>query len=153
MTQGYQVGLSLRLPQDRLSPPIVRHLTRDALDELGVVEEVIRDIELAISEACANVLDHAGSNDAYDVSVTIRPDRCELRVVDVGRGIDHDTVEVDMADPDRDGGRGLALMDTLMDHVRLDSEPERGTLVLLVKRLAFREEAPARRLLANEGQW
>jgi serine/threonine-protein kinase RsbW len=99
------------------------------------------------------VLHHADSDDAYDVTVTIRPNRCELRVVDVGRGFDHDTVDVDMPNPDRESGRGLALMDALMDQVRLASEPERGTLVRLVKRLAFREGAPARHLLAKEGPW
>jgi serine/threonine-protein kinase RsbW len=147
---GYGVTLAVCLPRDAMSVPIVRHLVRYALDEVGVLEETSNDIELALTEACANVMDHAGPGDRYEVTVTIGAERCELRVVDIGHGFDHHTVA---SAPQGDGhlnaerGRGLGLMHALVDHIELLSEPEAGTLVRLVKRLAFDEHAPARRLL------
>jgi serine/threonine-protein kinase RsbW len=142
--------LAIRLPRDELSVPVIRHLVGDALKHIGVLDWVRTDIELALTEACTNVLDHSGPGDAYDVTVTIRPDRCELRIIDIGHGFDHSSVagsdDVN-ADMTAEQGRGLGLMHALVDHIELVSEPEAGTLVRLVKQLAFDEEVAARRLL------
>ncbi|MFL6239832.1 MAG: ATP-binding protein [Actinomycetes bacterium] len=148
---GYGVSIALRLPRDALSVPVIRHLVSYALAEVGVLEEVSHDIQLALTEACANVLRHSGPGDSYDVSVTIGPDDCEIRVVDIGHGFDHASVleTADLGTPDLNAerGRGLGLMHALVDHVELRSEPEAGTLVRLSKRLDFDEAAFTRRLL------
>jgi serine/threonine-protein kinase RsbW len=147
---GYGVTLAICLPRDELSVPVIRHLTRHALDQVGVLDEISSDIELALTEACTNVLDHAGPGDAYEVTVTIGPERCELRVVDVGHGFDHTSVAISAGSDGgliAERGRGLGLMQALVDHIELVSEPEAGTLVRLVKRLGFDESAPGRRLL------
>jgi serine/threonine-protein kinase RsbW len=146
---GYGVTLAVCLPRDALSVPVIRRLVRHALDEVGVLERISDDIAVALTEACANVLDHSGPGDAYEVAVTIGPEQCELRVVDVGRGFDHATVSAtkDNGDQFSERGRGLGLMHALVDHIELVSEPEAGTLVHLVKQLAFDDDAPARRLL------
>jgi serine/threonine-protein kinase RsbW len=146
---GYGVSLAICLPTDELSVPVIRHLVRYALDEVGVLAAISSDIEVALTEACANVLDHSGPGDAYDVSVAIGPDSCELRVVDVGHGFDHASVQnkPGTQDLDAERGRGLDLMHALVDHIELVSAPEEGTLVHLVKKLAFDDSAPARRLL------
>lgn len=147
---GYGVTLAVCLPRDAISVPIIRHLVRYALDEVGVLEEISNDIELALTEACANVMDHAGPGDRYEVTVTVQAERCELRVVDLGHGFDHRTLASAPQDDSQlkaERGRGLGLMHALVDHIELVSEPEAGTLVRLVKRLAFNEHAPARRLL------
>jgi serine/threonine-protein kinase RsbW len=143
------ISISLQLPRDRLSVPVIRHLARYALKEVGVTDEVAFDVELALSEACTNVLSHSGPGDAYQVSISIRAEHCELRITDTGRGFDHVTVRERVAGQDAERGRGLALMQTVMDQVDFVSEPERGTLVLLTKRLSFDEESPARILLAE----
>lgn len=114
-----------------------------------MLDAISSDIEISLTEACANVLDHAGPGDSYDVSVTIGPDSCELRVIDVGHGFDHATVQSESRphDLDAERGRGLRLMHALVDHIELTSAPEEGTLVHLVKKLAFDDSSPARRLL------
>lgn len=149
ITAGYGVSIALCLPRDELSVPVVRRLVGHALEQVGVRAAVLDDLLLALSEACSNVLDHAGPSDAYDVRVQIGPEHCELRIVDVGRGFDHTslTTEPGGADPHAEQGRGLGLMHALVDQVELRSEPESGTLVRLVKTLEFDETAPARRLL------
>jgi serine/threonine-protein kinase RsbW len=150
-SMGYGVSLALRLPRDAMSVPVIRHLVRYALSEVGVVDDVSHDIELALTEACANVLRHAGPGDSYDVTVTIGPDDCEIRVVDIGHGFDHvsvmETADLGTPDLNAERGRGLGLMHALVDEVELRSEPEAGTLVCLVKRLEFDEKAAARRVL------
>jgi serine/threonine-protein kinase RsbW len=148
---AYGVSLGLRLPRDALSVPVIRHLVRYALTEVGVLEHVSDDIELALAEACTNVLNHSGPGDSYDVSVTIGPEVCEIRVIDIGHGFDHATVleASDLGTPDLNAerGRGLGLMHALVDHVELRSVPESGTLVRLIKKLDFDDAAAAERLL------
>jgi serine/threonine-protein kinase RsbW len=149
-TRGLQVALSLRLPRDELSVPFVRRLTRHALAEVGVVDDDRHAVELVLTEAAANVLEHAGPGDLYDVNVEINPTACEIRVIDVGRGFDHERLGGEMADTSAEAGRGIALMHTLMDQVLFTSHPERGTIVHLVKHLQFDDDAPARALMLRE---
>lgn len=149
VTLGFRIALSLRLPRDRLSVPLIRHLCRHAMQEVGVVDEHLGDVELALTEACTNVLDHAGPGDAYDVELSIRPDACDIRVIDIGHGFDAGSLGEAMAGPSAEEGRGISLMHALMDQVRLVSEPESGTIVHLVKRLAFDDSVPARRLMLD----
>lgn len=146
---GHGISMSLQLPRDRMSVPVIRHLARYALREVGVDEDAIFDIELALSEACTNVIAHSGPGDAYEVAVSIKAESCELRITDTGRGFDHVTVREHRAGQDAERGRGMALMQTVMDRVDFVSVPERGTLVTLVKRLTFDESSPVRLLLAE----
>ena len=141
--------VSLELPRDRVSIPVVRHVVRYVLAEVGVVDDIVHDVELALSEACANVLDHAGAGDSYEISISIQTDVCQLRVVDRGHGFDYVSVQERKIGTDDERGRGLVLMHALMDGVQLESEPERGTLVTLMKRLAFGHDSPARTLMAE----
>lgn len=143
---GFRINLTLQLPRDRASIPVVRHLTNNALAEVGVRDSIRSDVELAVTEACANVLDHAGSGDAYDVIVSVADDTCEMRVVDVGRGFDYDSLVGREASIDDENGRGIALMRALMDTVLFTSEPESGTVVHLVKGLDFDDSSPALQL-------
>ncbi len=145
--KDFVVALTLRLPRDQLSVPVGRHLTSHALAEVGVLEAVADDVELALAEACANVVAHSGPGDVYDVTITIGPQTCEIRVTDIGRGFDHASLSREMARADAESGRGVALMHALMDQVRFTSEPEQGTVVHLVKRLEFDDDRPARRLM------
>lgn len=142
------ISISLQLPRDVLSVPVARHITRYALKEVGVTEEVGMDIELALSEACTNVLNHAGAGDAYEVIISIHGTRCALRIADTGHGFDHVTVRRQQAGQDAERGRGMALMQSVMDQVDWESEPEQGTLVTLTKELDFDHNSPARQLLA-----
>jgi serine/threonine-protein kinase RsbW len=147
VTPGFRVALALVLPRDKHSVVLARRLAHHALAEAGAVEQHARDVELALAEAAANVIDHSGPGDIYRVSVEVRPETCELRVVDVGRGFDHQSLSREMAHVSAEEGRGIALMHALMDQVRFDSRPEQGTIVHLVKHLEYDERSPIRRLM------
>jgi len=147
---GFRFTLSLQLPRDRLSVPVTRHLIRAAMSEVGVLEEDSAAVELALTEACANVIDHSGPGDVYDVAVSVGPSDCHIRVIDVGHGFDHVALRPTMAAMDAEHGRGVALMHALVDHVRFESEPEKGTIVHLVKALRFDDGVPARKLMLEE---
>ncbi|CAN5566900.1 hypothetical protein BH20ACT2_BH20ACT2_13000 [soil metagenome] len=126
---------ALCLPREAVTVPMARHLTRDSLRELGVKHTCIEDIELALGEACANVLRHAGGDDEYEIAVDIDGERCTVRVHDRGRGFDPDAVHPALADAER--GRGLELMRLLVDELRIESRIDEGTVVVLAKELTF----------------
>ena len=43
---------------------------------------------LALTEACANVVQHAGEHEEYQVDVAITDDTCRISVLDDGQGFD-----------------------------------------------------------------
>jgi serine/threonine-protein kinase RsbW len=78
----------LVFPRETISVPVVRRVLGETLDRLGVDEECIADLLLAVTEACTNVLRHSGPGFRYEVTATVGPDSCVLEVVDNGRGFD-----------------------------------------------------------------
>ncbi len=137
-----EVMLALCLPQDASTVPFARHIARYAMEELGVTPDCIYDVEVALTEACANVIRHAESDDEYEIQVSIGEDQCELRVKDTGRGFDVESLS-ERTDGSAERGRGVALMRALVDTINFDSDPESGTVVHLVKRLSFGRSRPS----------
>lgn len=144
-----EVNLSLCLPHDALSVPVVRHICRFALDEVGVQESCLSDITLALTEACTNVLDHANDGVEYHVVISIDEARCAIRVKDAGGGFDHSNAGELVADGTAESGRGLRLISELVDRVQFTSKPEDGMIVHLEKELEFDGAHPVRRRLAS----
>ena len=145
------VSLAVVLPRDTMSIPVVRHLCQHALRELGSDGACAEDIGLAVTEACANVVQHAGPGEAYRVEVDIADSACELRVLDQGGRFVAEAAEASVEDRARDPmsetGRGLAIIRALMDDLSFESQPARGTVVRMVKLLEFEPDAPAHTLL------
>ena len=133
-----KMSLSLELPRDRASVPLARHLASRSLLELGVLDDIVHDMEIALSEVCTNVIDHADVGDSYDVEIFVRGHDCEIRVIDSGRGFDAIALADSGPDTDFERGRGLAIVRAVMDHVNLQSHTDGGTLVTLEKHLEFK---------------
>ena len=142
-----EISLRLRLPSDEASVPLVRHLCGDALRKLRVDEDCVGDVEVAITEACTNVVKHsAGSHDEYNVSIVIDGRHCEISVSDAGIGFDHEGYPGQLPHASAESGRGITLMRALVDNVKFVSRPADGTIVHLVKTLDLLEDSPSERL-------
>ena len=87
-----EIKMVLFLPRDSLSVPVSRQVLDSCLETLGVTPDTRADIALALSEACANVIRHAGPGEEYEVQVSTKGRRCAIEVVNAGS---------------RDGGSGL----------------------------------------------
>jgi serine/threonine-protein kinase RsbW len=127
-----------------LSVPVMRRVLGDTLRGIGVNEDSVADILLAATEACTNVVLHAGqSAPAYTVAATVDDAACRVEVTDVGQGCRprHNVVRRDPgrrpAEPGTlaESGRGLDIMRACMDTVTLRSTPGQGTQVVLGKRI------------------
>jgi len=138
------LDLSVSLPRESVSVPVVRRLAGQALRAFGVDDGDVDDVMLAITEACANVIDHAGATDTYDVKIEFSAERCAITVVDQGRGFDAAQVP-ETVSQDAEMGRGLVLMRALVDNVAFRNEPQAGAVVHMVKTLNYDANHPMRR--------
>lgn len=136
-----ELSLALTLPRDEQTVPVARHVVRNAMEQVGVDETSVYDIELALSEACTNVLLHSGPGDQYVVRLDLEDRLGVIRVIDVGHGFDSARLQASDALPEDERGRGLGLMQALVDKVDFTSRPEAGTIVTLEKALDYRDEA------------
>lgn len=139
------LDLSVSLPRESVSVPVVRRLAAQALRAFGVYDEDVDDVQLAITEACANVIDHAAETDTYEVKIELAADRCALTIVDQGSGFNAAGVP-EQAEHDAEMGRGLTLMRALVDNVAFRNEPQAGAVVHMVKTLRYDVSHPLRRV-------
>jgi serine/threonine-protein kinase RsbW len=147
-----EIKLTLSLPRDEISIPVVRRICNQSLTVLGVSRECIGDVELALTEACANVLLHARDGDEYEVSAGVDDETAVIEVIDRGGGFEPASVVV--GDVDSEHGRGIFLMRALMDDVQFVTVdgPNPGTRVQLTKRLVWEDAAPGLRLATEVTQ-
>ena len=103
----------------------VRRAVAHAAREAGFGELRLHELRLAVTEACANAIMHAGGGDGscgFEVAVSARGDALEVAVRDHGGGM--------RSRPDSPGaGFGLSIIGQLADDVELDTPPGGGTRV------------------------
>jgi serine/threonine-protein kinase RsbW len=144
-----EINYSLMLPRDALTVPVVRRLVCNAMEELGVVDSDTQDVGLAVTEACANVVEHSSaSEDEYHIHITINEERCDIRIIDTGRGFDAGSLDSSPIDRNLEAerGRGIRMMQALADTAEFISEPEQGTIVHLGKLLRLEQDSMLLRL-------
>jgi serine/threonine-protein kinase RsbW len=136
-----ELSLALTLPRDEQTVPVARHIVRNAMEQVGVESTCVYDVELAMSEACTNVLLHSGPGDQYVVRLDLEDGVGVIRVIDVGHGFDSTRLQAEDPLLEDERGRGLGLMEALVDRVDFTSRDEAGTIVTLEKVLTYRDEA------------
>jgi serine/threonine-protein kinase RsbW len=134
------ISLALTLPRDEQTVPVARHIVRNAMEQVGVESTCVYDVELALSEACTNVLLHSGPGDQFVVRLDLDDRLGVIRVIDVGHGFDSARLQADSTALEAERGRGLGLMQALVDRVDFTSRPEAGTIVTLEKVLTLNDD-------------
>jgi serine/threonine-protein kinase RsbW len=136
---------TVHLPRETASVPLARKLLVGAMLTAGVDREVAMEIGLALSEACANVVEHArdGSRPDFQIRAGITDDCCRVEIVDGGPGFPVDRLRglVAVAGPGAESGRGLMLIRAMTDHVQLSNHPRRGAVLRFEKTLRWRVDA------------
>jgi anti-sigma regulatory factor (Ser/Thr protein kinase) len=120
--------MELTLPAEPMELSSLRRALQRWLVECSASDADSYDIVLACNEACANAIEHAyGPGDAsVHIDAAFRDGEIAITVRDHGqwrnaRG--------------NNRGRGLALMETLMDSVSIKTDPDVGTEVSMTRRL------------------
>lgn len=140
------IEMAVCLPQEAETVALVRAAIADTLSLIGVDDGCIDDIRLAVSEACTNVIEHAAGDDEYEVSVQVDAGQCTINVKNTGSGFDAASLSGVMPDALSARGRGVAIMQAVMDVADFNSSSESGTIVHLVRSLSFRPDGPLPRI-------
>jgi anti-sigma regulatory factor (Ser/Thr protein kinase) len=122
-------SLHVRLEALPDSLPDLRDKLRGWLNEAGVTGRELFEIQLAVTEAFANAVEHPEEPTSHLVELkgTVTNGTVALSIRDYGRWQNESSAK-------ENGGLGLAIMDTLMDSVIV--EPfEDGTTVIMQRRL------------------
>jgi serine/threonine-protein kinase RsbW len=130
------MSVRLNLPREVDSVPAVRGLLRCALSVLHVDREHGSDLEIALTEACANVVKHARGADKFEVRLDVGEDRCAIDVLDNGAGFDSARAGAESPAAGSENGRGLFLIKALAENVRMQSTPLTGSLIHFEKSFA-----------------
>ncbi|MEU5211000.1 ATP-binding protein [Streptomyces sp. NPDC020742] len=156
---------SLHLRREAASVPLARRLLLGTMETAGVDPDICYDLSVALSEACANAVEHGGdaTTEDYRVTAFIDGDTCRIEVTDSGPGFDganaappappHTAADRTLAPApvptpaqapaDAEEGRGLFLIEALTDHVRYRNRTGRpGAVVSFDKILKWRDDAP-----------
>jgi stage II sporulation protein AB (anti-sigma F factor) len=116
----------------------VRQFVADFLADLRAPMDTTYDVLLAVGEAAGNAAKYGSRTDARtELRVRCVLEGATLRVVvaDEGHGFDLEALSgKGSPDPFAAGGRGLFLMNELMDHVDVDPSPN-GTVVTMLRQL------------------
>jgi serine/threonine-protein kinase RsbW len=131
-----ELRLSLCLPRDAASVPVARRILGGALNAVGVSEDCRSDIQLALTEACANVVVHARAADTYQVAIVLGSEHCQIEVIDDGSGFDPADVPPASA-PSDESGRGLHIIRSIADRFDLSRREPAGLVLRFMKRLSW----------------
>jgi serine/threonine-protein kinase RsbW len=132
--------LELRAAADGDALPLARQALRALGRSIGVPPEALHDAELALTEACANVVCHAyRGTGTLAVAIEVRTGDLLIVVRDHGRGMPARPPARRAAA----GGLGLAVMEAISSDIEVRSPADGGTEVLMAVPTGMRDEAPA----------
>ena len=133
---------TLQVPSSTENLALIREFISSAANQAGFDEKEIGKLELAVDEACANVIEHAYGHDITKeviIRASLDDETLRIDVEDTGLGFDPSSVnqeELDeMVHKRRTGGLGMRLIKTLMDEVHYEIEPGKKNELHMVKKL------------------
>ncbi|MEW1901878.1 MULTISPECIES: ATP-binding protein [unclassified Streptomyces] len=147
---------SLHLRREAASVPLARRLLLGTMETAGVDPDVSYELSVALTEACANAVEHGGAGadpdagqagpggtlpGAYRVTAYLDGETCRIEVADSGPGFPY--AEVRAAASDAEHGRGMRLIEELSDHVQFGNRSARGGAVVSFDKILKWKDAPS----------
>jgi serine/threonine-protein kinase RsbW len=121
----------------------ISNFVEEAAKQAGLDHKATYEVQLAVDEACCNIIDHAyGGEGIGDIQCTAKVEKDALTIVLVDRGRPYSPDKV--APPElnvpiskvKPRGVGLYLMRKMMDGVSYKSAPDSTNVLTMVKRLS-----------------
>jgi len=135
-TKQYQ----LKIPSQTDNLELIRNFVSGVAKKVGFDANDTNKIELAIDEACSNVIKHAYKHDEHqDIDIAIKIDYQKIAIIVTDRGDSFRMKDVELPDMKnylaelRVGGLGIYLMKTLMDEVDYKTDSNGQNKVQMVK--------------------
>lgn len=136
---------TLNIPSRSCNESFARVTVASFAAQLDPTLEEIGDIKTSVSEAVTNCIVHAYPNRIGTIYITceiLMENIIKIKIRDRGCGIDN--VEQAMQPLYTTGGEeraglGFAVMESMMDSVRVSSRPGKGTTVTMKKKISVKE--------------
>ena len=136
---GSELIIALRIASRPERLKLVRSVVGEAARANGCSEKCIRDMVIAVDEACQNVIRHAyRGNPDGEIRLEIRRDgdRIEFDLVDFAAPVDPDTVKPREIEDLRPGGLGTLFISECMDESGFRPPPAgAGNRLWMAKRI------------------
>ncbi len=123
----------------------IRRFVAETARDLGLNDDTICDLQLAVDEACTNIVQHAYAGLGGEIEITIERVEGGIRAILRDWGAQFDpgvvplpdvTAPLELRPP---GGMGLFFMQEVMDRVEFRFEGEKGSTLIMEKHLPGRE--------------
>jgi serine/threonine-protein kinase RsbW len=129
----------IEFPSDYKYLNLVDVLCGEIMADMNFTREAQNEISISVIEACTNALEH-GNECCPEKSVRAAfeklPDRLVIEVFDHGSGFDHKEYMQHIPDPSnihKLRGRGIFIMNAMMDGLSFEMLPKGGMMVKLEK--------------------
>ncbi|HET7560095.1 MAG TPA: anti-sigma F factor [Limnochordia bacterium] len=139
--------ITLIVPSRSVNIGLARQTIACLAAQADFTVDEIDDIKMAVSEAVTNAIVHAYGEAEGPITIDATLDRHGLRidVKDQGRGIPDVPWALEATNTTQPGehmGLGFAFIKSLMDEVRIDSQPGTGTCVQMIKLFVAARQTP-----------
>ena len=139
---SFERKFTLQVPSSTENLAMIREFVTAVGRQAQLEEADISNLELAVDEACANVIEHAYGHDiTKEVVVRAKFDDESMRisVIDEGRGFDPDKTPQDSVEQliheRKSGGLGIRLIKKLMDDVSYEIVPGQKNELHMTKKI------------------
>lgn len=111
----------------------------DSMREFGLDNRRIFDVQMAVDEACTNIIEYGYANEVGTIDIACQRTGEEIVVVikDVGKPFDPTTVQLPELNTSLEerkiGGLGIYFMKTLIDEVKYEFKDGKNVLTLVVR--------------------
>ena len=120
----------------------LRNFIKDACEHYDEIsEDTVYDLQLAVDEACTNIIKHAYSSQGGAITIFFERNDNTVVITIQDRGKPFDPAAIPPPDLEAEvekrqiGKLGLHLMRKLMDEVSYSFDPEEGNTLVMKKRL------------------
>ena len=139
---GTESSFTLRVQSSTENLSLIREFVTKVGLQAGMSEIDISKIELAVDEACANVIEHAYCNDKSQevmVRANVDEEKITFQIIDTGIGFDPTQILQEdlekLIEKRKSGGLGMRLIKTLMDEVQYEIIPGQKNELRMIKRI------------------
>ena len=134
-------SIIIEIPSDYKYLNLVDLVCGEIVYAMGFKHEAANQIAISVIEACTNALEHGNQccpEKNVRATFTEFPDRLLVEVFDFGEGFDHKSYLQHIPDPSdihKLRGRGIYIMNNMMDRLSFQMIPGKGMKVSLEKML------------------
>ncbi len=137
----------LHVPSSTENLALIREFVTTIGAQAGLSEKDIGKLELAVDEACANVIEHAYGYDTSKeviIRAVLDEENLEINIIDTGKGFDPSKVKQEelekLVAQRKSGGLGMRLIKTLMDEVQYEIVPGHKNELRMSKKIKTKTE-------------